>query len=140
VGWADNRITGIDRIIDQPDEVTDAPQIDNPPSFTFGGTLRSPDRGQPQAHARSDGRSKIDMSISEADYEFVAGTLKNFAKKVLEIAAEAHGLGLALNVVEFAVKADEWLRVAEGDGTVEISAPIPLDDGVELELSAHPAK
>jgi hypothetical protein len=70
--------------------------------------------------------------------EFISGTIEASVKRVVEIAADAHGLGLPLRMAEFTFKAVEWCRVAEGDDTLEVSVPIPLGP-VELELSAHAA-
>lgn len=83
--------------------------------------------------------SPRDAVAGEEAERSIIDTLKAFGKALLEHGADAHGVGLFLRAAEFAVKVVKWGRFAEGDGTVEISAPIPLGSGVELELSAHPA-
>jgi hypothetical protein len=95
--------------------------------------------GGVEVEADADG-SPGDGVVDELAQRFVSGTVKAFGKQLLETAAAAHPpLSLAMKAAELFVQGVKWCRVAEGDGAVEGSAPIPLGDGVELQLSAHPA-
>jgi hypothetical protein len=86
-----------------------------------------------------DAGDRVIRFFDEFAEHLVTDTFKTFGKAAFEHAAYVAGLGLPLMVVDVAVKAVEWSQVAEGDGAVEISVPIPLGSGVDLELSAHPA-
>jgi hypothetical protein len=100
------------------------------------------ERGQ-KGEAAADGAVAADgqahrFAGDEAE-GFIVGTITAFGKQLMEQFANAHGVGLLWKAAELAFKAMEWCRVGEGEDTVEVSAPIPLGFGVDLEVSVHPS-
>jgi hypothetical protein len=67
----------------------------------------------------------------------IRDTFKAIIEHVVQLVAEAHGLGLLLRAVKLTIVIGEWIEVGEGRRGLDIDMPIPLSYGVDLDLSAH---
>jgi transcriptional regulator with XRE-family HTH domain len=77
-------------------------------------------------------------SLAEQEMSALAqGTAKAFIEHFVNAVLTAHQLGPAIKVIEWAHRIWQWSQVADGEGSLEIDAPIPLGSGVELDLSLH---
>ena len=67
----------------------------------------------------------------------VKDTFNAILNHALKVVADAHGLGPLLRGAELALAVAKWIEVGEGHRELDVTAPIPLGSGIELDLSAH---
>src|SRR5262249_48340274 len=77
-----------------------------------------------------------DLAPQEAA-AFVKDSLLAFAESFAQGFADVHGIGLALRVAKWSYGVSKWARVADGDGGVDVQAPLPVGPDVVLGVSAH---
>jgi hypothetical protein len=83
-----------------------------------------------------DARSR-QFSLAEDEIkEFWTETAKNLCMGIAKLAADAHGLGVALWTVECMAKAVEWSQTARDMRGLEVGVSLPFGPG-DLEVSAH---
>jgi hypothetical protein len=133
------RTRGLTRAVRTPEQET-APSPDKETKTPDPGTLPTE-----QTAGREVGSSERTEKIEAEERKLAAaegqgmieGTFKAFGQWLVQVFADAHGFGPLLRIVRWTAKAAQWMRVAEGEGGVDISMPIPIGSGVDFQMSAH---
>ena len=116
-------------------EDIDTDKRKSPPVFSIGPFLSSIEVEVPEPG--TDISREPDGLFRQEGEALMKDTLKAIAQFFIEKFAMVHGLYPVYKVVELVLVGSHWVRVGEGDGGIDVAAPIPIVPGVNFDLTLH---